>query len=205
MVPVAVAVAVPARRVSEPVAAVLLSSASLPAPSAVGATGGFAMLMSPWGSAKHGRFARAGSDTRDAEQGPGSPGLLRFPPPAAIHGLCGASLQLDRVKRLYPKSPSARQKPRVLSALRGKNYFVLNILLESKHLLLPAAPGAAARWERQHWAFSPFPHHKGKSQLGWARGFGQWRGPGGVEGLAPVWRRPRGRNAREHSPALGMG
>lgn len=61
MVPVPVPVSV--HRVSEPVATVLLSSASLPAPSAVGATGGFAMLMPPWGSAKHGRFAGAGSDT----------------------------------------------------------------------------------------------------------------------------------------------
>lgn len=36
---------------------------------------------------------------------------------------------------------------------------MLNIPLESKHLLLPAAPGAAARWETQRWGSSPFPHH----------------------------------------------
>lgn len=121
---VLVPVPVSAHRVSQPVAAVLLSSVSLPAPSAVGGHRGFCNDDAALGLCKARPICR-GRKRHVAEVLSKDPGVwgcsaLGFPPPAAIHALCGASLQLDRVKRLHPKSPSARQKPRGLSAVRGK-------------------------------------------------------------------------------------
>lgn len=107
-----------------------------------------------------------------------------------------------------PKSPSAWQKPHGLDMVKGKT--ALGYTSPWGLSILHCRPGGKGNaWEFPHL---PALHHKGKSQLGWGRGFCQWRVPRGAEGPAPLWHRHRGRNAESSSegqvqcsPALGSG
>lgn len=129
--------------------------------------------------------------------------------PWALQGIPTAGRGKGPCKGLWqPKSPSTWQKPCGLDIVKGETAF--GYISPQGPSILHSQPGGKGNTGN-------FPHllalhHKGKSQLGWGCGFCQWRGPWGVEGLAPLRHRHRGRNAESSSkgrllcsPVLGSG